>query len=167
MTRPLAAELRDTAGRFKPGRSGNPAGRRPNPISLPVLTVPVRKLILAAANRRVPAVGEDAQGQTVTMFEACVEVLGSVREGNLKDAREYVRTVQFAAASVPPAEPFPEAPSKETIEAVLTTGSDEEYEALLASQQHFFRRLVAEYSDGELATEFRRALRAKSRIAPR
>lgn len=167
MTRPRAFELRDTAGRFRPGRSGNPAGRRPDQLSLPILTIPVKEMIMAAASRRVPALEEDTELASVTLFEACVEVLGSARQGDQKSAKEHVRTVQLAAASVPPVEPFPEAPSQETIEAIMTNGSDEEFEALLASQNAFFVRLTAEYSDNELGTVFRRAVRKKSRLAPR
>ena len=167
MTEPKAPELRDPAGRFNPGMSGNPAGRSPDRPSLPILTIPIKERIMLAASRRVQAAGEAAGGETVSLFEACVEVLGFARQGDCKSASEFVRMVQLAAASVPPAEPFPQFPSRETIEAVMTHGSDDEFEALLASQQAFFKRLVAEYSDRELGTEFGRLVRAKWRRSAR
>lgn len=106
---------------------------------------------MAAASHQVPAVGDDSDGRTVSLFEGCVEVLGSARKGNRRSAAEYVRMVQLAAASVPPPEPFPEPSSQKTIDAITIHGTDEEFEALLVSQQALFERLVAEYSDGELA----------------
>ena len=160
MTIPGIADRRDPAGRFNPGVSGNLAGRIPRPGQLPTLTLPVRERIMAGASRQIPAIGEDGEGKTVSLFEGCVEVLGSARKGNRKSAAEYVRMVQLAAVSVPPLEPFPEPWPRETIDAVITQGSEEEFEALLASQQAFFRLLVTEYSDRELATTF-------ARVAPR
>ncbi len=118
---------------------------------------------MAAASRQVPAVDEDSEGGTVSLFEGCVEVLGSARDGNRRSAAEYVRMVQLAAVSRPPAEPFPELESQETVDAIMTRGTDEEFEALLASQQEFFKRLVADYSDAELGTAFGRLMRAKWR----
>jgi len=156
MTRPGLADRRDPAGRFNPGMSGNLAGRKPQPGQLPTLTIPIRERIMAGASRQVPAIGEDGEGRTVSLFEGCVEVLGSARKGNRKSATEYVKVVQLAAASVPPVEPRPEFPSQESINAITTHGTEEEFEALLASQQAFFKQLVAEYSDGELATIFGR-----------
>lgn len=166
MTRSGRAELRDSAGRFNPGKSGNLAGRTPRPGQLPNLTIPIRERIMAAASRPVPAIGEDADGERVSLFEACVEVLGSAREGNREEAAEYVRIVRLAAASVPPPEPFPELASQETVDAIMTQGTEEEFEALLASQQAFFKRLVAEYSDGELGTALGRLPHAKWRRRP-
>ncbi len=151
MTRAGLVGLRDAAGRFNPGKSGNLAGRKPRPGQIPTLTVPIRDRIMTAANRPVPAIGEDANGATVSLFEGCVEVLGSAREGNRREAAEYVRIVGLAAASVPPSEPFPELAAQETVDAIMTQGTEEEFEALLASQQAFFSRLVAEYSDSELS----------------
>lgn len=118
---------------------------------------------MAGASRPVPAVGEEAAGKTVSLFEGCVEVLASAREGNRKSAGEYVRLVQLAAVSVPPLVPLPDIWPRETIEAVMIDGTDEEFEALLASQQAFFERLVAEYSDGELATVVGRLRHPKNR----
>ena len=160
MTRPNASGLRNPAGRFNPGMSGNRAGRRPDRPSLPILTIPIKERIMLAASRAVQAVGEAAEGETVSLFEACIEVLGFARQGDYKSASEFVRMVQLAAASVPPPEPFPQFPSREEIEAVMTHGSDDEFETLLASQQAFFKRLVAEYSDGQLGREFGRLVRA-------
>lgn len=161
MTRPGLAGLRDPAGRFNRGMSGNLAGRKPQPGQLPTLTIAIRKRILAAASRQVAAVGEDSTGKTVSLFEGCVEVVALAREGNRKSAAEYVRIVQLAALSVPPREPFPEPRSQETIDAIMAHGTAEEFEALLATQQAFFKRLVAEYSDGELGKALGPLLRAK------
>ncbi len=72
--------------------------------------------------------------------------------------------VQLAVASVPPLEPFPEPWSQETIDGIMTHGTEEEFEALLASQQAFFKQLVAEYSDGELAKTVGRL--ASRKLAP-
>lgn len=163
MTGPKPADRRDQAGRFNPGVSGNRAGRPPEPGQLPTLTIPIKERVLSAASRQVPAVGNDSEGKTVSLFEACVEVLGSARDGNRSSAAEYVRMVQLAAASVPPVEPFPEPWPQATIEAIMTHGTEEEFEAMLASQQVFFRRLVAEYSDAELATAIGRLKRATRR----
>ena len=152
MTSSGLADLRDSSGRFNPGMSGNLAGRRPQPGQLPVLAIAIKERIMAAASHRVPAVGDDPEGRTVSLFEDCVEVLGSARKGNRRYAAEYLRLVQLAAASVPPQEPFPEALSRETVDAIMTPGTEEEFEAMLASQQEMFKRLVAEYSAGELAS---------------
>lgn len=118
---------------------------------------------MAAASRPIPAINEDPSGATVSFFQGCVEVVASARKGNFKSAREYVRLVQLAATSVPSREPLPELWPLETIDAVMTDGTDEEFDALLASQQALFERLVAEYSDSELATVFSRLKRAKNR----
>ena len=118
---------------------------------------------MVAASRQVPAVGNDSEGRTVSLFEGCVEVLGSARDGNRSSAAEFVRMVQLAAASVPPVEPFPEPWPQETIEAIITHGTEEEFDAMLASQHIFFRRLVAEYSDGKLGTAIGRLRLASSR----
>lgn len=166
MTRPGLADPRDPAGRFSPGTSGNMAGRKPQPNQLPTLRIEIKERILAAASRPVPAVGEDSAGKMVSLFEGCVEVLGSAREGSRRSAAEYVRLVQLAAVSVPPCEPFPEPTSLEAIDAVITFGTAEEFEALLASQQSYFKRLVAEYSDGELGTVLGRLVDAKWRKRP-
>lgn len=163
MTRLGLADHRDPAGRFNPGMSGNPAGRRPKPGQLPTLTILVKERIMAAASRQVPAIGEDADGGTVSLFEGCVEVLGSAREGNRKEAADYVRIVRLAATSVRAPEPFPELESQENIVAIMTQGAEEEFETLLASQQEFFKRFVAEYSDGELGTALGRLRHAKWR----
>lgn len=163
MTRPKLAKLRDPAGRYKPGMSGNPAGRKTQPGQLPLLTIETKAKIMAAANRQVRSVAEDSKGTTVSIFEGCVEVLGSVREGDRKAAAGYVRMVQLAAASVPPLERFPEPLPRENIEAIITVGTEEEFEAMLASQQVFLKRLVAEYSDGQLATAMNRLARSNGR----
>lgn len=77
------------------------AGRKPQPVQLPTLTIEIKERIMAAASRPVPAVGENVAGKTVSLLEGCVEVLGSVRDGNPRSATEYVRMVQLAAASMP------------------------------------------------------------------
>ena len=163
MTQRKPVQLRDAKGRFNPGVSGNPGGRPQDPPLLPTLNVPTRERIMLAASRPVPALGEGPEGNTVTMFEACVEVMGFVRNGNPKSAADFVRTVHRAAASVPPADPLPQMPSPEATEAIITHGSDEDFQALLASQLAYFERLMAEMTDRNLATTVSRVTRARQR----
>ena len=163
MTQRKPIQLRDAKGRFNPGFSGNPVGRTPDRPLLPTLTVPTRERIMSAASRPVPALGEGPEGDTVTLFEAFVEVMAFVRNGNRKSAADFVRTVHRAAASVPPEEPLPQMSSQETIEAIITSGSVDEFEALLASQHAFFERLWAEMTDAKLSAAVSLVRRARQR----
>lgn len=114
-----------------------------------------------AASRPVQTAGEETEIDTVSLFEACIEVLASIRTGNRKSAAAFVKVVRMAAASEPPVKPLPPFPSHETIETIMTEGSDQEFEALLASQQAFFERVMAEMTDGQLSSTIRRLSRGR------
>lgn len=147
---------RDGKGRFRPGHTGNAAGRPPRPFDHARLSAASRDFILAAANRPAVLRKDLGQDETISFFEAKVLELATGKASNRRECTGFIKMVILAAGSKLPQPLRPPRPDRAVSDDVYRRGNEAEIQELEASHAEWNALELADMSDEQLEVAARR-----------